>query len=183
MSLDIEKLRFPVGTFTAPTPIEVSHLEVWKKDIAAFPQRVVDTIKELSEEQLDWIYRPGGWSIKQVIHHCADSHMNSFIRFKLSLTEDTPTIKPYMENLWAEMPDTTEVKIEESIKILEGLHARWTVLLNALSKGDLEKAFIHPEHGTRFTVAENMGVYAWHCNHHLAHIQQAIQHKGVFSPI
>ncbi len=114
-------------------------------------------------------------NIRQVIHHCADSHMNSFIRFKLSLTEESPTIKPYFEDRWAEMPDYLEVSILNSIQILEGLHLKWTVLLKSLSQSDLEKEFVHPEHGKRFSVAENIGVYAWHSNHHLEHVKSALK--------
>ena len=109
----------------------------------------------------------------QVVHHCADSHMNSFIRFKLALTEETPTIKPYYENLWAELSDTIQAPIQSSIALLEGLHQRWTILIKTLSTDDLNKQFRHPETDSFITLKTNIGIYSWHCMHHLAHIRNA----------
>ncbi|MFZ9846607.1 MAG: YfiT family bacillithiol transferase, partial [Flavobacteriales bacterium] len=123
-------------------------------------------------------YREMGWTIRQVVHHCADSHMNSLTRFKLTLTEDKPVVKPYWEDRWAELVDSKSMPISPSVQMLEGIHARWTVLLNSLSEQDLVKSFIHPEHGKEFRVDENIGVYAWHCNHHLAHITELKKRKN-----
>jgi len=173
----MKKLQFPIGVFEKPQVIEKSHIKSWIQEIALFPARLSQQTEKLSAEQLNWQYRPDGWTIQQVVHHCADSHINSFTRFKLSLTENLPIIKPYLEDKWAELPDTIETPIVESIKILEGLHARWVVLLKTLNSNDLERKFIHPEHGKQFSIAENIGVYAWHCNHHLAHIIQALEKK------
>ena len=178
--IEIEKLKFPIGKFIKPDPITPHHLKEWISDIEQFPERLKVLVAGLTEEQLNWIYRPGGWMIKQVVHHCADSHMNSFIRFKLVLTEDYPTIKPYMEHLWANLPDTLAVPITESIVILEGLHVRWSILLKSLDSNDLKRKFVHPEYETEYSLAENIGIYAWHGNHHLAHIQQAIEAKGKY---
>jgi len=174
-------LRFPIGKFKILAPISDKQVENWITEIELFPTRLEEKIKDLSETSLKWKYRPDGWTIKQVIHHCADSHMNSFIRFKLCLTEDTPTIKPYFEDRWSELPDVLETNISESIKILEGLHSRWTHLLKSLTSSDLKKEFIHPEHGTKFSIDKNIGLYAWHSNHHLSHIDQAIKGKGKYS--
>ena len=165
--------------FEKPQVIESHHIQDWIQEIALFPARLLKLTENLNDEQLNWKYRPKGWTIQQVIHHCADSHMNSFTRFKLSLTEDLPTIKPFLEDKWAELPDTTETPIFESIKILEGLHSRWIKLLKSLNSNDLEKEFFHPEHGKRFSIAENIGIYAWHSNHHLAHIKLALENKGL----
>ncbi len=171
---DLEKLKFPIGEFHKPENISTGEITKWIKEIELFPSRVKELTEGLSDEELDQKYKPEGWSIKQVVHHCADSHMNSFIRFKLSLTEDSPTIKPYFEDRWAEMPDYLEVPVSSSIKILEGLHLRWVKLLSSLNQSDLNKEFVHPEHGKRFSVAENIGVYAWHSNHHLEHVKLAL---------
>ena len=127
-------------------------------------------VGHLSDEQLNTPYRPEGWTIRQVVHHCADSHMNALIRFKLALTEDTPTVKPYLEDRWSELPDSKSTRIDSSIKILEGVHERLSLLLKSLTQSDLEREFIHPEHGRKILVKENIGLYAWHCDHHLAHI-------------
>ena len=136
-------------------------------------------VKDLSPLELDYIYRPGGWTIKQVVHHCADSHMNSLIRFKLALTEDLPTIKPYFEERWAELADYHN-PISDSLIILQGVHNRWVTLLKSLDQEQLKRDFIHPEHQKRFTLKETMALYAWHCQHHLAHIEQALEFKNVF---
>lgn len=170
--MDIEKLKFPIGTFAKPTLITSDILNKWISDISTFPSRLSNEVKNLTDEQLDTQYRPNGWTIRQVIHHCADSHMNSLIRLKLTLTEDKPTIKPYFEDRWAELHDTKKMPIQPSLKMLEGIHERWTVLLNHLTEEQHARIFIHPEHGKTFRVDENIGVYAWHCNHHLAHITE-----------
>lgn len=179
-TIDIETLRFPIGKFEKPAEITPAHIQKWIADIAVFPAQLLELCRDLTEEQLQWRYRPQGWTIQQVVHHCADSHMNSFIRFKLSLTEDTPTIKPYYEDRWAELPDAATAPISHSLLILEGLHARWTMLLSSLQADDFDKEFLHPEHGRRFSLAENIGVYAWHARHHFAHIQQALRYQGRF---
>jgi len=125
----------------------------------------------LSEVQLDTAYRPGGWTVRQVVHHCADSHMNSFIRFKLALTEENPTIKPYHEDKWAEMADAKNLPIEPSLKILEGLHDRWAILIKSLSDQDLQKTFYHPANQKTITLATTIALYAWHSRHHLEHVK------------
>ena len=178
--MELERLKYPIGKFIKPDVISSNQVNEWIMEIELFPSRLSELVKDLTVQELHWQYRPDGWTIQKVVHHCADSHMNSFIRFKLSLTENTPTIKPYFEDKWAELPDTTEAPILESIQILYGLHSRWVLLLKSLTQDDLQKAFIHPEHGRRITVAENIGIYAWHSNHHLAHIKQALQYKGKF---
>lgn len=176
--MDIEKLKFPIGKYEAPNPITSDVLEKYIQDIASFPERLKKETTHLDSSQLDTPYRPGGWTVRQVIHHCADSHMNSFIRFKLALTEDKPTIKPYYEDRWAESVDYTTMSIEPSIQLLEGLHARWIVLLKSLTTEDLSRTFIHPEHGKEIRLDENIGTYAWHGNHHLAHIMVLKSIKG-----
>jgi len=178
---DLKKLKFPIGEFTSPSSIETSTIEAWIGSVATFPNRVEALTQNLNTEQRNWKYRPEGWTIKQVVHHCADSHMNSLIRFKLALTEDSPIIRPYWENRWAELPDSLDDNLQASLLLLKGLHQKWVLLLNQLSSQDLEREFVHPEHGKRFSLKENIGVYAWHCEHHLAHIEQAIRAMGSYN--
>jgi len=179
--MNSEKQRYPIGQFVKPEPIDASHIAAWIKTIAEFPARLNDLVGNLKDAQLDWSYRPGGWTIRQLVHHCADSHMNSFVRLKLCLTEDRPTVKPYFEDRWAETPDAVHSKIAASIKILEGLHARWTDLLGRLNSEELKREFFHPEQGRAFAIDEIIGIYAWHSRHHLAHIKQALEIKGKFA--
>lgn len=178
---DFEKLKFPIGKFIVPEPISETVLQRWIEEINSFPHRISSLLQPLSPEQLNWNYRPKGWDIKQVVHHCADSHMNSFIRFKLALTEEIPIIKPYEESSWAELIDGLDNDISASLKIIEGVHYRWTLLLKNLTKEDFARQFIHPENKKKYRLDEATGLYAWHCNHHLAHIQQAIHHKQQFN--
>ncbi|MDR3273527.1 MAG: putative metal-dependent hydrolase [Flavobacteriaceae bacterium] len=168
--MNIEELRYPIGKFNPPEIITPQILDHWIEDIASFPQRLKKEVEYLSEEQLDTPYRPEGWTIRQVVHHCADSHMNSFIRFKLALTENNPTVKPYFEALWAELPDYKSAPLEPSIKILEGVHQRWVIILQSLSEEDRKKSFFHPKDNKTIYLDEVTGIYAWHGNHHLAHI-------------
>jgi len=170
--MTLEQLKYPIGKFEKPEIITKDILAKWISEISTFPTRLIDEVNYLTDEQLDTQYRPDGWTIRQVVHHCADSHMNSLTRLKLTLTEDQPTIKPYYEDRWAELIDTQNMPIEPSLKILEGIHKRWTVLLNNLTEEQYERIFIHPEHGKTFRVDEIIGVYAWHCNHHLSHITE-----------
>lgn len=168
--MDIEALRFPIGKYVKPEKFTKEIVQQYLEDISTFPQRLKKEVVHLSDEQLNTEYRPNGWSIRQVVHHCADSHMNALIRFKLALTEHRPTIKPYLENRWATLSDAVSLPIEPSIKILEGVHERWTVLLFNLTEDQLNLSFIHPEHGREIFLNESMGMYAWHGNHHLSHI-------------
>jgi hypothetical protein len=170
--MDIEKLKFPLGKFDKPTSITRDILRKWIADISTFPKRLSAEVLNLKDEQLNTQYRPDGWTLRQVVHHCADSHMNGLTRVKLTLTEDHPTVKPYFEERWAELLDTKSMPIHSSLKMLEGIHERWTVLLNNLADDQLERTFVHPEHRKTFRIDESIGLYAWHCNHHLAHITE-----------
>ena len=178
--LNLEKLKFPIGKCPKIDDVSKNDLKTWIATIEEFPSKIKKLTSNLSIEELNWMYRPKGWNIKQVVHHCADSHINSFIRFKLALTEEVPTIKPYEEQLWAELVDGNSDDILPSIQIIEGVHARWILLLKSLSPTDLKRQFFHPANGKTSSLEETIGVYAWHCNHHLAHIEQALLHKGQF---
>ncbi len=180
--IELDNLKYPIGDFEKPILIypEAKDLVLdWKNDIASFPMRLKAAIFNLNEETLNWKYRPQGWTIKQVIHHCSDSHLNALVRFKLTLTEQEPTIKPYLEDKWAELQDMT-LPVEVSISILEGIHKKLHIIIESLSESDLEKRFFHPEHQIYFTLFELVANYAWHSNHHLAHIKQAIESEGKY---
>ena len=179
-NLTLEKLKFPIGKCPKIDDVSENDLKTWIAIIESFPSKLKNLTETLSVEELNWMYRPKGWSIKQVVHHCADSHINSLIRFKLALTEDIPTIKPYEEALWAELADGNSNDISPSIQIIEGVHARWVLLLKSLGSAALIHQFFHPENLKISSLEETVGVYAWHCNHHLAHIEQALLHKGQF---
>lgn len=177
---EFEKLKYPIGQFEKPESISQNMIALWVNDISLFPLKMKQCLKEATSVQLSWKYRPEGWTIKQLVHHCADSHMNAFIRFKLALTEDSPTIKPYDEDQWANLADGNMDDVQVSLNLLSGLHARWEALLKSLSEEDLKKTFTHPEHGRKIALDENTGLYAWHCNHHLAHVKQALYCEGKY---
>ncbi|NND77847.1 MAG: putative metal-dependent hydrolase [Flavobacteriales bacterium] len=179
--MDIEKLKYPIGEWQEPKAINTEGLRTWISTIADLPKKLTAVLKDMDNEKLEWIYRPEGWSIRQVVHHLADSHMNSFIRFKLALTEDLPTIRPYNEAKWAEMDDHLKTDVSASLLILEGVHLRWNVLLNAMNNEDFNRKYHHPESNREYTLAEATSLYAWHCKHHLAHLLQAMENEGKYS--
>jgi hypothetical protein len=166
-------LRYPIGKFEKPEASSPLLIQEWVEVIEQFPKLVSNEIADITPEEQESRYRPEGWTIRQVVHHCADSHMNSFIRFKLALTEDAPIIKPYYEERWAEMPDVYAAPLAASMQILEGLHARWAILLRNMSESDINLTYTHPDLGRKVPLWEAMALYAWHCRHHLAHIKQA----------
>lgn len=178
--LDLYKLRFPIGEFKKPQIITKQQIDTWIASIETLPQSIISVTKNLSEEELNYKYRPNGWTIKQVVHHCADSHINSIIRFKLALTEDKPTIRPYFEDRFAKLHDYSG-SIDTSISILIGIHKKLGILLKNLNKDELKRKFVHPEYGRHYSLEESIGVYAWHSNHHLAHIKQALNYRGKFN--
>ncbi|NRD77005.1 bacillithiol transferase BstA [Bacillus sp. BRMEA1] len=169
-------IKYPIGKFEYKGEMTTSVTDDWIKEIEDLPKLLQDAVKDLDNEQLDTPYRPGGWTVRQVIHHLADSHMNAYVRFKLALTEEKPVIKPYDEKKWAELNDN-KLPIDISLSLLESLHKRWTTLLRSLSSADIEKTFIHPESGV-VSVGVNIGIYAWHGRHHLAHITSLCNRMG-----
>jgi hypothetical protein len=171
---DLDKLRYPVGRLErSKTPLETATRAAHLQTIEELPARVRSLVAGLTESQLDTPYRPGGWTIRQVVHHLPDSHLNAYVRMKRALTEDTPAIMTYQEDRWAELPEAKSGAVELSLALLDGLHGRWIACLRALPEGDLTKAFVHPEWG-RVPVDEAIAMYAWHCRHHTAHIKQAL---------
>jgi hypothetical protein len=177
-NLNLEKLRYPIGKFIVPESYSTEYISENIAEITSFPERLKKEVSNLTDEQLDTPYRSDGWTVRQVIHHCADSHMNCFIRIKWALTENNPIIKYYHEDRWAELHDNLTMPIEPSLFFLEGLHYRLSYLMDNLSKEELEMSFIHPEHNSEFKLKEIIGTYAWHGNHHLAHIKELKKRKG-----
>ena len=176
--MTLEELKFPIGKTDIPDTITKKNIEDWISVLETFPQNLEFLIRDLSENQLDTVYRENGWTIRQVIHHCYDSHHNSYNRFKWALTEDNPLIKVYYEERWAELHDSISAPIFLSIDALKSLHAKWVYLLKGLKDKDLEKSFIHPSGNEEVGLKENIGIYAWHCKHHFAHIEQLMIRKG-----
>ncbi len=171
-----EDLRFPIGEFDKNIEITPELKAKFLNDIAKLPQLVRNVVEGLNDEQLDTPYRPEGWKIRQVVHHIPDSHLNSYIRFKWALTEDSPVIKPYFEERWAELGDS-KMPIENSLDLLEKLHFRWSQLLNSLSDDDFQRKLIHPDTG-EWNLLQMLALYSWHGNHHLAHITSLIKRNG-----
>lgn len=170
MTTTTDNLQYPVGKFQRPDTFNAKDIPTYIDTIESFPVNLRNAINDLSPAQRLKPYREGGWNALQVVHHCADSHMNSFIRFKLGLTENNPTIKPYAEAKWAEMSDYTNADIQYSLQILDGLHARWTILLKSMQEEDFHKTIFHPQQQREMTLFVLLALYAWHCNHHLAHV-------------
>jgi|SRR5687767_11984388 len=170
-------LRYPIGKFVPAAPITDAMRQAAIEQIATLPSRMRDAVAGLTEAQLDTPYRPDGWTVRQVVHHVPDSHVNAYIRLKLALTEDAPTIKPYNEQTWARLADS-QMPVEVSLSLLESVHARWTVLCRHLKPSDWQRTFNHPEYpeGPR-TIDWLIQIYAWHSNHHLAHITSLRQRE------
>ncbi|WP_010173769.1 YfiT family bacillithiol transferase [Bacillus coahuilensis] len=160
--------RYPIGQYEVKEIITKDDIKRWIHQIEGLPSELHLAVAILTDDQLDTPYREGGWTVRQVVHHLADSHMNAYLRVKLALTEDNPIIKPYDEVKWAELVDYT-LPVHLSFKVLEGVHGHWALLLQNLSENELKRTFIHPDSGEG-TIAKNIGMYAWHGRHHLEHI-------------
>jgi len=174
----VPDLRYPVGKFDWNAPISEADHSRLIAEIAATPGALRSAVAGLSRDQLETAYRPGGWTVKQVVHHVPDSHMNAYSRFKLALTEDQPTIKPYDEAKWAELPDSQRVPIDVSLNLLDALHQRWVPLMRAMDAADFNRTLMHPEHNRVMTLAQLLGLYAWHGRHHVAHITSLRKREG-----
>lgn len=169
--------RYPIGKFHYEGPASEEQKQQFLDDIASTPANLRSAVKGLSPAQLDTPYREGGWTVRQVVHHVPDSHLNSYVRFKLALTEDDPTIKPYAEDRWAELADSKSTPIEVSLTLLDSLHDRWVRLLRSLNADDWKRTFRHPELGA-MTLEKNLALYAWHGRHHMAHITELRKRMG-----
>ena len=174
--IQAENLSYPIGKFDK-TAIDPKLRREYIDTIKQLPDMIASAVAGLDEKQLDTEYRPGGWTVRQTVHHVADSHMNSLTRFKLALTEDEPpTIRPYYEDRWAELADS-KLPVELSLKLIEGLHARWAAMLESMSDADFNKTFVHPETGP-WTLDGALALYAWHSKHHTAHITRLRERNG-----
>ena len=173
--MDTADLRYPIGPFHFPAEVTEDDRQLFIEQIAETPANLRGALDGLSGEQVDTPYRPGGWTVRQVVHHLPDSHMNSYVRFRLALTEEEPTIRGYHEDRWAELADARTAPVEISLGLLDALHVRWTELLRSLSKSDLTRSFRHPELGV-VTLEKNLALYAWHGRHHVAHIT-SLRHR------
>ncbi len=171
-------LRFPIGRFTPPIgSLDDRERERCIAQIAATPEELRRAVDGLSAEQLDTPYRPDGWTVRQLVHHVPDSHMNAYVRFKLALTEEEPLIKAYEEDRWAKLPDTQSTPITISILLLESLHARWVQLLRHMTAADFARTLKHPEHGS-MRLDRMLALYAWHGPHHVAHVTALRSRQG-----
>lgn len=169
--------RYPIGKFTFNGPPDEEQRKKFIADVEQTPANLRAAVQGLSLQQLETPYRDGGWTVRQVVHHVPDSHLNAYIRFKLALTEDEPTIKPYMENLWAELEDSRSTPLEVSLALLDSLHSRWVRLLRSLKTEDWKRAFRHPELGI-VPLEKNLALYSWHGRHHVAHITELRKRMG-----
>jgi uncharacterized damage-inducible protein DinB len=169
--------RYPIGEFRFQEPGTVEQRAAGLDQIAAAPGKLRAAVRDLSQAQLDTPYRDGGWTVRQVVHHLPDSHLNAYLRCKLALTEDNPTIRPYFEDRWAELPDSAG-PIEVSLDLLDRLHERWNRLLRALPATDFARTYFHPEYQITFTLDRVVAMYAWHGEHHLAHITSLRRRLG-----
>jgi DinB superfamily len=172
-----DHLRYPIGKFTIPEQITPAHLSQWISSIETLPKHLRCTVEGLTDEQLNTSYREGGWTVRQVVHHLADSHMNCYVRFRLALTEDTPPIKTYNEKGWANLSDARTAPIDLSLQLLDALHARWVLLLGSFSPQEWARAFHHPKLG-QMKLDTALGSYAWHGQHHLTHIVNLLERMG-----
>jgi hypothetical protein len=177
MTLSLERLRFPVGPFDVTARVPDDRVPALIDEIAQAPSQLRAAVAGLTEEQLDTPYRPDGWTVRQVVHHLPDSHMNSLLRMKWALTEDEPMIKTYAEQLWAQLADGRSAPVDLSLGLLDALHARWVYLLESLSPEQLQRCFRHPEMG-RISIRVAIAFYAWHGRHHIAHISSLREREG-----
>lgn len=170
-------LQYPIGKFHFNGPLSEDEKQVCLTAVSQTPANLRAAVTGLSEQQLATPYRPGGWTVRQVVHHVPDSHMNAYVRFKLALTEEEPTIKPYAEDRWAVLADSQSTPIEVSLMLLEALHTRWMRLLGSLAASDWKRTFRHPELGV-VSLEKNLALYAWHGGHHVAHVTSLRERNG-----
>ncbi len=167
----LERLRYPIGRFSAPLSVSSNEVNKWISDIEELPSLCRSILHDFTEEMLNDGYKPGGWTARQVIHHIPDSHMNAYIRFKLAMTEDNPVIRPYLEAKWAELHDCKYAAPEISLNLLEAIHKRWVLTLKNLNENDLKRTYFHPESKKEYSLGTALALYSWHGKHHLEHIR------------
>ena len=173
-----DSLRYPIGTFTAPDQVSEGERQQYIVEIAQLPQQMAEAVDGLLDEQLNTPYRDEGWTVRQVVHHLPDSHLNAYARFRLALTEDSPTIRPYREDRWAELSDARTARVEPSLQLLEALHQRWVMLLQSLTDENVARTYVHPDQDQPVRLDIALANYAWHGKHHLAHITNLKERKA-----
>jgi hypothetical protein len=176
--MNLIELRYPIGKFKLPAKISAADRAEYLLRVERLPEQMKEAVANLSDAQLDTPYRPDGWTVRQVVHHVADSHLNSYIRFKWALTESQPLIKAYDEKQWAQLKDASEGPVSMSLALLDSIHIRWVWLMKNLHENDWKKCFTHPETGKLVPLDLNLSLYSWHGNHHLAQIHQLIEREG-----
>lgn len=174
----MKDLRYPIGKYQPAEKVDADYIEASIASIESLPTILREAVAGLTAAQLETPYRPEGWTVKQLVHHIGDSHLNSVIRFKWTLTEATPTIKAYNEKEWAITPDVPATPLEANLAFIEALHVKWVLLLKSLGEEDWQKAFVHPESGKKLTLGWLVGLYAWHSKHHVAHITGLREREG-----
>ncbi|MBI4520157.1 MAG: bacillithiol transferase BstA [Gemmatimonadetes bacterium] len=173
----MDDLRYPVGHFKWDPDLTEAKRRGWMQAIGEAPRAMRAAVKGLTDQQLDTPYRPDGWTVRQVVHHVADSHLNAYVRFRLALTEENPTIKPYEQTRWAELSDARSAPVSVSLNLLDSVHERWSLLLKSLAPADFARTFLHPESGPQ-TLDSTLQLYAWHSRHHVAHITSLRERMG-----
>lgn len=172
--MEMEHLKYPVGKWTEPESYPAENMRHWIEEIKSLPKNIETLLKGKGDEVYTYRYRPGGWTLRQLIHHIADSHMNAYIRHKLAYTENQPKINAYLEKEWALLEDVEKVPVWISLQLLSALHARWTVFLESIPYDQWENGFIHPQHNRFISLKESLSMYAWHSRHHLEHVKIAL---------
>ena len=175
--MELEKLKYPIGKFKSPENYDTNQRAFFVRNIEELPQKMADAVEGLNDKQLDTPYRPDGWTIRQVVHHTADSHINSYMRFKWTLTEDEPYIKAYDEKSWAKQPDAFKGDVDLSLSLLKALHARWVYFLKEMTDDDFKRQLQHPDWTSKLSLDKMCALYSWHSLHHTAHITELRKRK------
>lgn len=176
--MELEAFQYPIGRFKASESYPPEDVRTNIQIISALPSKFINLLGGWTEEQYDTRYRPDGWTVRQLIHHVADSHINAYVRFRLALTEDNPTIKPYKEDRWAELPDAKTAQVDLSLQLMKNVHLRWVLLMNSMDAADLARTYTHPDTGRSIRLDEVIALYAWHSEHHYQHAFTLAEREG-----
>ncbi|GHB80548.1 YfiT family bacillithiol transferase [Persicitalea jodogahamensis] len=176
--MELEALKYPIGRFNSSETYSPEDTRTNIQIISALPSKFINLLGGWTEEQYDTPYRPDGWTVRQLIHHVADSHINAYVRFRLALTEDNPTIKPYKEDRWAELPDAKAASVDLSLQLMKNVHLRWVLLMNSMDAADMARTYTHPESGRSIPLEEVIALYAWHSEHHYQHAFTLADREG-----
>jgi len=176
--MELEALKYPIGRFKALNSYPPESVKTNIQIISALPSKFINLLGGWTEEQYDTHYRPDGWTVRQLVHHVADSHINAYVRFRLALTEDNPTIKPYKEDRWAELPDAKTADVDLSLQLMKNTHLRWVILMNSMDAADLARTYTHPDTGRSVRLDQVIALYAWHSEHHYQHAFTLSEREG-----